>query len=97
MDFIENHGAVSEEVVKSMAANGRQLLGVDYCLSISGVAGPDGGSEEKPVGTVWIGLASANKLIAKRFLFGDQRDRNIRMSVLAALNMLRCDLLEIKM
>lgn len=92
---LKSVGAVSEEVVKQMAENGRVKLGVDYCLSLSGVAGPNGGSDEKPVGTVWIGLASKEKVIAKRFVFGDQRDRNIRVSVLTALNMLRCELLEI--
>ncbi|MCH2225450.1 MAG: competence/damage-inducible protein A [Crocinitomicaceae bacterium] len=88
-------GAVSEEVVKQMAANGRVKLGVDYCLALSGIAGPNGGSIEKPVGTIWIALASKDKVITKQFLFGDQRDRNIRVSVLTALNMLRCELLEI--
>ncbi len=94
-DLLINFGAVSEEVVRSMAENGKRLLNVDYCLSISGIAGPDGGTEEKPVGTVWIGLATPNGVKAKCFLFGDQRDRNIRMSILSAMNLLRCELLEI--
>jgi len=72
-------------------------LGVDVCISTSGVAGPSGGSEQKPVGTVFIGIAFKDTAIAYRFQFGDNRERNIEMSVLTALNLLRCNLLEISM
>ena len=90
-------GAVSEQVVLQMAKNGREKLGVDVCISTSGVAGPSGGSEQKPVGTVFIGIAFKEIAIAYRFQFGDDRERNIEMSVLTALNLLRCNLLEISM
>ena len=60
---LNEHGAVSEECVKEMANGGMVALGVDCCLSISGVAGPDGGSPEKPVGTVWFGLAVRHRSI----------------------------------
>jgi nicotinamide-nucleotide amidase len=60
---LEQHGAVSEECVKEMANGGMIALGVDCCLSVSGVAGPGGGSVEKPVGTVWFGLAVRHKSI----------------------------------
>lgn len=94
-ESLESFGAVSESVVSQMAQNGREKLGVDYCLATSGIAGPGGGSEEKPVGTVWIALSTPEKVIAKRFLFGNHRERNIRKSVSTALNMLRCELLKI--
>jgi nicotinamide-nucleotide amidase len=88
-DTLTKFGAVSEEVAIEMAANGRKLLGVDYCLSTTGVAGPTGGSPEKPVGLVWVGLSGPNGTIAKRFQFGDNRQRNLEMTVLSAMNWLR--------
>jgi nicotinamide-nucleotide amidase len=94
---LNEFGAVSEQVVLQMAKNGREKLGVDVCIATSGVAGPGGGSEQKPVGTVFIGVAFKDTEIAYRFQFGDNRERNIEMSVLTALNLLRCNLLEISM
>ena len=93
--IIEEFGAVSQEVVEQMALGGREKLGVDWCISVSGVAGPNGGSDEKPVGTVWIGIAGKEGVLSKRFQFGDHRERNVQMSVLSALNYLRCVLLGI--
>lgn len=87
------HGAVSEETVKEMAKGGRITLGLDWCLSTSGIAGPGGGSEEKPVGTVWIGLAGPGIERAWSFSFGDNRGRTIEMTCLTAMNLLRCELL----
>jgi nicotinamide-nucleotide amidase len=86
---LEQYGAVSEEVAIEMAANGRRLLGVDYCLSTTGVAGPTGGSIDKPVGMVWVGLSGPNGTIAQKFQFGDNRERNLEMTVLSAMNWLR--------
>jgi nicotinamide-nucleotide amidase len=86
---LEQFGAVSEQVAIEMAANGRRILGVDYCLSTTGVAGPSGGTPEKPVGLVWVGLSGPTGTIAKRFQFGDQRQRNLEMTVLGAMNWLR--------
>jgi len=63
------------------------------CISTSGIAGPGGGSEEKPVGTVWIGIAFGNEVFSRSFSFGDNRERNIQMTVLAALNLVRCHIL----
>lgn len=83
------HGAVSGPVVKEMADNGRIKLGLDYCISVSGIAGPTGGTEEKPVGTVWIGIATPYTTHTKQFNFGLNRERNIQAAVLAALNFLR--------
>lgn len=92
---IEQHGAVSEEVVEQMAAGGKERLGVDWCISVSGIAGPTGGTELKPVGTVWIAIAGPDGLWSKQFSFGEHRERNLQMTILSALNFLRCTLLEI--
>jgi len=89
---LDTHGAVSRQVVEQMAAGVRKKLGTDYSLSTSGIAGPDGGTEEKPVGTVWIALAGPNGVQSKLFHFGEHRQRNIRRSALAALDMLRLEL-----
>ncbi len=93
-EIYETHGAVSQECVEAMAVGGKEKLKSDYCLATSGIAGPDGGTPEKPVGTVWIALAHPNGVKSKLFFFPGNRDRNIHMSVLAALNMLRLHLLE---
>lgn len=95
MDLIHTVGAVSEEVVKIMAEQGRKKLDVDYCISVSGIAGPLGGSVDKPVGTVWIGISGESRTFAKKFLFGNNRERNIELTVKSALNLLRCELLGI--
>ncbi len=92
---LDNFGAVSQEVVEQMAINGREILGVDLCISTSGVAGPDGGSDEKPVGTIWIAIASNENVFSKQFYFGNSRERNIEMAVLTALNLARCKILGI--
>ena len=93
-DVINNHGAVSEAVAKLMANNVRQLLNTDYAISTTGIAGPDGGTTEKPVGTVWIGFASKDKIEAKKYNFGDQRERNTKWAVQTALNKVRKELLK---
>jgi len=92
---LDQFGAVSETVVRQMAENGRNKLGVDYCISTSGIAGPDGGSEEKPVGTIYIGIATKEGSFSVKYLFGNHRDRNVQMAVLSALNLLRCSVLGI--
>ena len=94
---LNKFGAVSEEVVIQMAERGRVKLEVDYCISISGVAGPEGGTIDKPVGTVWIAVATAKTSFAVKYQFGNNRERNIQMTVLSALNLLRCAILEIKL
>lgn len=82
------HGAVSEVVAKAMASAVRKRLGTDWAVSTTGIAGPDGGSAEKPVGTVWIAVAGPDGCRAERFQMGKDRGRNIQKSVQAALNML---------
>ncbi|MFO7657651.1 MAG: CinA family nicotinamide mononucleotide deamidase-related protein [Bacteroidales bacterium] len=86
---LEEYGAVSEQVVIQMAQGCRLLFKTDYALSVSGIAGPYGGTDEKPVGTVWIAASSFRSSIARKFCFGDNRERNIQRASLAALNMLR--------
>jgi nicotinamide-nucleotide amidase len=86
------NGAVSEIIAEEMAVGGLKKLGVDVCISTTGIAGPLGGTEDKPVGLVWVGLATKNQVKAKRFQFGDNRERNIQMTVLSALNWLRYEL-----
>ena len=78
-----------------MAINGRKLLDVDYCIATSGIAGPTGGSDVKPVGTIWICVAGPTGCNAKKFNFGDDRVRNIKITGLTGLNMLRQMLLKI--
>ena len=86
---IEKYGAVSKEVVEQMAKGVLNLYKSDYAIATSGIAGPNGGTKEKPVGTTWIAVASKTKLISKLYIFGDQRDRNIQRASLTALNMLQ--------
>jgi nicotinamide-nucleotide amidase len=95
LDTLENFGAVSEQTVSEMAMGGLKKLGVDYCISTSGTAGPDGGTEEIPVGTIWISVASKEKVISKKLNLGDNRERNVQMTIFASLNLLRCVLLNI--
>jgi nicotinamide-nucleotide amidase len=92
-DDIQKWGAVSEQVVTQMAENVRERLKTDYSIAVSGIAGPDGGTIEKPVGTTWIAVATPENTIVKYFIFGDNRERNIRRAALTALNMLRMELL----
>jgi len=86
---IEKYGAVSKQVVEQMAKGVLNLYKSHYAIATSGIAGPNGGTKEKPVGTTWIAVASKTKLISKLYIFGDQRDRNIQRASLTALNMLQ--------
>ena len=68
----------------------KKALNADYAISTTGIAGPTGGTPEKPVGTVWIGVSGPNKTFAKKYVFvGDHRERNIVRSAQTALQMLR--------
>jgi nicotinamide-nucleotide amidase len=86
---LEKHGAVSEECVRAMAEGVCKMLHSDFAIATSGIAGPSGGSEEKPVGTVWIAVSGPGKTVAKKFQFGDNRERNILRASVTALGMLR--------
>ncbi|MDB4927180.1 competence/damage-inducible protein A [Mucilaginibacter sp.] len=81
-------GAVSEETVTEMVEGALLNFKSDYAIAVTGIAGPDGGLPGKPVGTVWIAVASARKTVAKKFTFGSKRQQNIERSATGALSML---------
>ena len=86
---LEKYGAVSEVVACQMAQGVRKLTGAEYAVSTTGIAGPDGGLPEKPVGTVWIGVAGPNGVHAKKYWFAHTRERNIgRASVQALVDLI---------
>ena len=87
--IFEKHGAVSKECVIALAENVRKRFNSDFSIAVSGVAGPGGGSAEKPVGFVWIAVSSNEKTLTKSFQFGDDRGRNIVMTANAAISFLR--------
>lgn len=87
-ETLKNFGAVSEETVKEMALGAINNYHSDYSISVSGIAGPDGGTENKPVGTVWIAVAGKNKIITKKFQFGNKRAQNIERSCINSLSLL---------
>jgi nicotinamide-nucleotide amidase len=87
-DVIAKNGAVSEEVALRMAENVRRKLNADFAISTTGIAGPSGGTPDKPVGTVWIAVATKEGAKAKLFHFGDNRERNIVRSAQAGMMML---------
>ena len=88
-EIIAKYGAVSSECVAAMAEGVRKLTGSDYSVATSGIAGPGGGSEEKPVGLVWIGVSSEKGTEAFKMVFRNDRKRNIERFASSALNKLR--------
>ncbi len=86
--LLEEKGAVSPEVARAMAEGVRRLIGADIGLGITGIAGPSGGTASKPVGLVYIGLATAEGSRAERFLWSGDRRANKQASLRAALEML---------
>ncbi|MBL7968778.1 MAG: competence/damage-inducible protein A [Prolixibacteraceae bacterium] len=89
VDLIDEFGAVSKQVAEKMAIGAREALQADYSVATTGIAGPDGGSAEKPVGTVWIAVAGPSGVESKMYTFKHNRERNIIRTTHTALNLLR--------
>jgi len=85
---LDAHGAVSAQVARAMAAGAQARFGADLAASITGVAGPDGGSDEKPVGLTYVGLASGVEVDVRRFQFAGDRAGNREMAARAVLEWL---------
>ncbi len=94
-DIIGEHGAVSEECARAMAEGCRREFATDYAVSVTGIAGPGGGTEDKPVGTTYIAVSSAHSTRVKLFRLGSDRSVNRHRSVYAAMEMLRREILDI--
>jgi len=88
LETLSKFGAVSEETIVEMVNGALQNFETDYAIAVSGIAGPDGGTVDKPVGTVWIAVANKEKVVAKKYNFGNKRAQNIERSAMAALNLL---------
>ncbi len=95
-ELIEKYGAVSAQVAEAMAEGVRKAAGTDYGISVTGIAGPTGGTVEKPVGLVYIGYADKNGAISEKHNFADDRLGNKQRSAQAVLNLLRKRILNIK-
>ncbi|PWB68715.1 competence/damage-inducible protein A [candidate division GN15 bacterium] len=93
--ILTTHGAVSEQCAKAMAIGTRKLFDTDYALAVTGIAGPDGGTDDKPVGLVYIGLADRKTGFARKFQFGAGRDAIRLRAVYAAMELLRREILQI--
>ena len=95
-ELIKAHGAVSKEIAEAMAAGIRRASRTDIGLSTTGIAGPTGGTQEKPVGLVWIGYADKDTTLALKFNFGDNRSRTKERAAQAALELVRRRVLKIE-
>lgn len=93
-ETLTNFGAVSEQTVKEMAEGVRKVLNSTYGIATTGIAGPDGGTIDKPVGTVWLAVSDGKKTEARKLTLGNQRTVNIQYSGVAALNLLRRFIIE---
>lgn len=88
-ETLKTHGAVSEETVREMVAGALKLLGTDLAVATSGIAGPSGGTPEKPVGTIWIAVGNNERTVTHKLSLGKNRMRNIEYSAMRALNAVR--------
>ena len=88
IDLLAGHGAVSAQVARAMAIGARERLGATFAVSVTGIAGPDGGSQAKPVGLTYLGLATPAGVDVRRFVWAGDRAANKRSSAVAALDLL---------
>jgi nicotinamide-nucleotide amidase len=88
-DMLVAYGAVSEPVVRAMAEGVKRAMNSDYGIATTGIAGPDGGTDEKPVGTVWIAVSGPNGTVSEKFKYGNDRVRFIQRATNDAFNLLR--------
>ena len=88
-ETLQQFGAVSAETVREMAEGARETLGVSVSLAISGIAGPGGGLPDKPVGTVWMAVSDSERTVVARHIFGRDRAKNIHLTGVFGLNMVR--------
>ena len=88
-ETLRDFGAVSQETVEEMAEGVRKKLKTDIGVAVSGIAGPTGATEGKPVGTVWICVCTQDKNITRKFQYGQIRKRNIDMATLSAFSMIK--------
>ena len=95
LETLAQFGAVSEETIRQMAEGVRQVMNTDVGIATSGIAGPDGGTPDKPVGTIWIACATDRRTIARLLTFGPHRDQNIQLTTTYLLNLLREELLTV--
>jgi PncC family amidohydrolase len=94
-ETIENYGAVSPQTALEMAQGGKRLLGVDICISDTGIAGPSGATPEKPVGLFYTGLAAEDTSLSQKHIFYGDRENNKGDAAEVALNMLKQHLLRL--
>ena len=93
-EIIGKYGAVSSECVAKMAEGIKRITGSDYSVATSGIAGPDGGTPEKPVGTVWIGVCAPGRIETFKLVYKNDRKRNIERFAASALDILRKEILK---
>jgi nicotinamide-nucleotide amidase len=86
---LDEWGAVSEQTVREMVKGALQVFKTDYAIAVSGIAGPDGGTKDKPVGTIWVAVGNQFFTYAKKLQLGKDRNRNVELTSSIALNMLR--------
>ena len=94
-ETLDQFGAVSEQTIRQMAEGVRNALGTNVGIATSGIAGPDGGTPDKPVGTIWIACATEQRTVTRLLKLGQYRDQNIQLTTTYLLNMLREELLTI--
>ena len=87
-DTLSTHGAVSEETVVEMVKGSIEVLGADFAMATSGIAGPSGGTQEKPVGTIWLAAGNKDKVITAKLTEDEGREKNIQNAVKGVLQLL---------